>query len=125
MIEYTVKVNKIGETFWKLNGKRHREDGPAIEFADGRKSWYINGELHRQDGPAIEFVDGDKRWYIDGKRHREDGPAIEYADGEEQWYLNGVKLTKEQHKIKTSIVKDHTIKEISEILGYNVRIVKE
>ena len=22
----------------------HREDGPAIEWVDGRKSWYLNGE---------------------------------------------------------------------------------
>jgi hypothetical protein len=27
---------------WWLNGKRHREDGPAIEYADGTKYWYIN-----------------------------------------------------------------------------------
>ena len=25
---------------WYINGKRHREKGPAIEYADGRKSWY-------------------------------------------------------------------------------------
>jgi len=27
-----------------LNGKLHREDGPAIEFANGDKSWYLNGD---------------------------------------------------------------------------------
>ena len=26
-----------------LDGKFHREDGPAIEWNDGTKSWYING----------------------------------------------------------------------------------
>lgn len=35
-------------------GERHREDGPAVEYADGSKYWYQNGELHREDGPAIE-----------------------------------------------------------------------
>ena len=28
-----------------INGKRHREDGPALEFADGTKEWYLNGKL--------------------------------------------------------------------------------
>ncbi|MDP2696082.1 MAG: hypothetical protein Q8O87_02405, partial [bacterium] len=29
---------------WRLDGKLHREDGPALEFANGTKSWYINGK---------------------------------------------------------------------------------
>ena len=56
MIEYAVRVNDGGTKEWFLNGKRHREDGPAVEYANGYKSWYINGELHREDGPAIESV---------------------------------------------------------------------
>ena len=27
----------------QLNGKLHREDGPAVEWANGRKHWYLNG----------------------------------------------------------------------------------
>ena len=42
MIEYTVKVYESGSKFWSLNGKLHREDGPAVEYADGGKSWYLN-----------------------------------------------------------------------------------
>ena len=42
MIEYTVKVYESGSKFWFLNGKLHREDGPAVEYADGGKSWYLN-----------------------------------------------------------------------------------
>jgi hypothetical protein len=34
-----------GNKYWLLNGKRHREDGPAVEWADGDKEWCINGEL--------------------------------------------------------------------------------
>lgn len=48
-------------------GQLHREDGPAIEWADGIKEWYLNGKLHRTDGPAIEWADGTKHWYIDGQ----------------------------------------------------------
>lgn len=28
-------------------GELHREDGPAVEEADGTKKWYLNGQLHR------------------------------------------------------------------------------
>jgi hypothetical protein len=52
--------------------------------------------LHREDGPAIEDADGHKEWWMDGNLHREDGPAVEYADGDKCWYLNGVELTEEQ-----------------------------
>ena len=51
---------------WYKNGVRHREDGPAIEYADGRKQWYLNGLLHREDGPAFEWADGEKQWYLNG-----------------------------------------------------------
>ena len=38
-------IDAIGTKVWKLaNGKRHREDGPAIEYSGGTKSWYLNGE---------------------------------------------------------------------------------
>ena len=40
-----VKVNLHGTKEWYLNGKLHREDGPAIEYADGGKEWYLNGKL--------------------------------------------------------------------------------
>ena len=44
MKEYTVKVHTNGTKFWHLNGKLHREDGPAIECADGTKFWHLNGK---------------------------------------------------------------------------------
>jgi hypothetical protein len=31
------------DTFWYLDGKIHRTDGPAIEWPDGDKSWFLNG----------------------------------------------------------------------------------
>ena len=63
-----VKVDPGGNKRWYLNGKLHREDGPAFEGADGTKHWYLNGKLHREDGPAIEYADGDKCWYLNGKQ---------------------------------------------------------
>ena len=79
MIEYTVKV-----------------------YSDGYKAWYLNGKRHREDGPALEDSDGDKAWYLNNKLHREDGPAVEYSKGYKEWYLNDKELTEQQHKAATS-----------------------
>jgi hypothetical protein len=68
MIEYIVKVYPSGTKSWFLNGKLHREDGPAIEGSGGAKFWYLNDKFHREDGPAIEYYNGDKSWYLDGKK---------------------------------------------------------
>ena len=83
------KFGADGTKHWYLNGKHHRVDGPAAEYADGTKFWWLNEKLHREDGPAVEFADGTKDWYLNGDRHREDGPSIEDADGTKEWYLNG------------------------------------
>ena len=32
-----------GTKYWSLNGKYHREDGPAIERSNGTKEWCLNG----------------------------------------------------------------------------------
>ena len=60
---------------------------------NGNKYWWLNGKLHREDGPAVEYADDHKRWYLNGERHREDGPAVEDADGTKEWYLNGIEYS--------------------------------
>ena len=88
MSEY--KTNSNGTKEWyNLNDQYHREDGPAIEGANGDKAWYINGQLHREDGHSYELSDASKAWYINGQRHREDGPAFENANGTKEWWVNG------------------------------------
>jgi endo-1,4-beta-mannosidase len=124
MIEYTVKVYDDGTKFWYLNGKRHREDGPATEWASGNKAWYLNGKLHREDGPAIEDANGYKAWFLNGNLHREDGPAIEDANGGKEWYLNGEEVTEEEHKRLTSKVVEMTMEEINKALGKQVKVVQ-
>ena len=124
MIEYTVKVEDNGDRYWYLNGKLHREDGPAVEYANGDLEWYLNGKLHREDGPAVEYVSGTLHWYLNGRRHREDGPAIEFAGGTRYWFLNGVKYTEEEFNKKTLKVKELTVAEIEALLGYSVKVVK-
>ena len=65
-------------------------------YDNGNKYWYLNGKLHRTDGPAIEYANGDKHWYLNGKCHRTDGPAVEYADGNKYWYINGKEYSEEE-----------------------------
>jgi hypothetical protein len=101
MIEYTVKVDDNGSSCWYLNGKLHREDGPACEYYNGTRWWYFNGNLHREDGPAIE-----------------------YADGTRHWYLNDVEYTEEDFNKKTAKVKELTVAEIESLLGYQIKVVK-
>ena len=83
------KTYPDGTQAWYLNGKRHREDGPAIIYPNGYKEWWLNDNLHREDGPAVIDSDGTQEWWLYGKRHREDGPAIIYPNGTQYWYLNG------------------------------------
>ena len=101
MIEYTVKV-----------------------YTNGTKLWFLNGKLHREDGPAVEWADGTKKWYLNGEYHREDGPAVEWADGTKFWYLNGKYLTQEEHQSATNPAKELTVAEIEKLLGHKVKIVK-
>jgi len=64
-----------------------------VECNNGNKYWYLNGKLHRENGPAIEHKNGNKYWYLNGELHREDGPAIECSNGTKYWYKNGVNYT--------------------------------
>ena len=67
MKEYKVKVYSDRTEWFNLEGKLHREDGPAVECSNGYKSYYINGKYHREDGPAVEWANGTKYYYINGK----------------------------------------------------------
>ena len=47
-IEYKVVVKNDGSQAWYLNGKLHREDGPAIIHANGSQFWCLNGKELRE-----------------------------------------------------------------------------
>jgi len=48
---YEYIVDEYGNKSWYINGNKHREDGPAIEWADGSKYWYINGNYYGDKEP--------------------------------------------------------------------------
>ena len=89
------EIDTYGHKYWFLNGKLHREDGPAAEYNTGNKEWYINDILHREDGPAIDCKDGTKFWFVHGVPHRLDGPAIIWADGVKEWCVNDIEIKEE------------------------------
>ena len=125
MKTYIVNVDDCGSKFWYLNGKLHREDGPAIEYPDGSKFWYLNGKRHRVDGPAIEDADGSKEWYLNGKRHRVDGPAMEWTDGTKRWFLDGVEYTEaDWRKQLQKKVKAPCVGKIVEVDGVKYKLVE-
>ena len=70
-------------------------------YPNGNKRWYLDGKRHREDGPACTCPDGYKTWWLDGERHRTDGPALEYPNGTKQWWLNGKELTEAEHASAT------------------------
>lgn len=50
------------------------------ENQDGTKYWTLDGgiEFHREDGPAIEYANGDKCWYYQGEPYS-------YIKNNEEW----------------------------------------
>ena len=75
---------------WYKDGKRHRDDGPALIFTKVHEIWYKDGKRHRENGPAIIRFDRSEEWYQNDVLHREDGPAIIETNGNQEWWLNGV-----------------------------------
>jgi len=53
-----------GTKMFYEHGSLHRAAGePAVVFTTGTRKWYVRGLLHREDGPAIEYASGKKMWY--------------------------------------------------------------
>ena len=40
----------------------------ALKWGAGDKVWYLNGKYHREDGPAVEYASGYKEWWLMGNR---------------------------------------------------------
>jgi hypothetical protein len=93
-------------------------------YTNGDKYWYLNGKLHREEGPAMEWANGDDFWYLNGKLHREDGPAVAHSDGYKAWYLNDEPLTEEEFNERMTPTVEMTMAQINEALGKNVKVVK-
>ena len=80
MIEVELEINAFGTKRYYIKGTGiyHREDGAAVEYANGDKSWYQYGKYHRLDGPAVECTNGYREFWINNK-HIENVRSIEEA----------------------------------------------
>ena len=94
----------INREEYRINGKSHRNDGPACisYYENGNikyQIYYLNGQRHCEGGHAsIRYYENGnieyQIYYLNGKYHRNDGPAyIEYYENgnikNELYYLNG------------------------------------
>ncbi len=99
-----------GTQIWYQHGERHRDNGPALIWPDGMQEWWQHGEIHRDDGPAIITPMGGQFWYQHGEWHRDDGPAVVRANGTQEWYWHGKQVTKEEHaELRNNAVRDEPI----------------
>ncbi len=63
-LRYRIEVDANGtRRYYNRAGQLHRENGPAVEYANGDKFWYQNDQCHR--------TDGSKSWYINGEHMSE------------------------------------------------------
>ena len=69
--EHIIRVYDNGDKHWYLNGKRHREDGPACEYAGGSKFWYLDGiKLTEEEFNSRQSNCSGKIVEIDGKKYK-------------------------------------------------------
>ena len=66
---YQVEVFEDGTTYWTVNRKFHREDGPAVKWANGSEKYYLNDKLHREDGPAVKLANGTEEYWLNNKKY--------------------------------------------------------
>ena len=60
-------MNGFTTEYHLLDGKFHRENGPAV-ITEDNKEWYVNGVHHRADGPArMNSKTRQCYYYTDGK----------------------------------------------------------
>ena len=69
MIEYEVLAYEYGSKYWRNSkGQLHREgDKPAYIHRNGYKEYRINGKLHRESGPAVILLDGTVQYWLEGE----------------------------------------------------------
>jgi hypothetical protein len=58
------EVNTNDDVYYYLNDKRHRTNGPAIEYNNGDKCWYVYGDRHNDKGPATIHKTGWTFWFL-------------------------------------------------------------
>ena len=71
----------------------------AVDRYGTRRYYNSAGQLHRDEGPAVIWANGTKEWYQNSLRHRTDGPAVDWGDGYHEWWLQGVRYTESDYRV--------------------------
>ena len=95
----------------------------TVRVYEDRTEWLVNGKRHREGAPAVEWQVGIRFWYLDGKRHRIDGPAVEWANGYKEWWIDGIELTEGEFYRRTN--PPPCVGKVVEIEGRKYRLVAE
>jgi len=64
-------MKPIKVKYWWVYIVDHPNFTGCLIDRDNDKSWYQNGNRHREDGPAIEYANGDKEWWFNHKHYNE------------------------------------------------------
>ena len=52
-----IYISHRGYKFYRLNGYRHRLDGPAIEYNSGSKEWWVDGkEITEEQSKILNYI---------------------------------------------------------------------
>ena len=57
LLKTEIVIDEHGTEYYYINGKLHREDGPAIIYNNGHKEWWINGHRVSESGTALHRLD--------------------------------------------------------------------
>ena len=81
-------MNDASNIFQLYMESVEQEEPHMVTLASGTKEWKLNGKRHRLNGPAVVNING-QSWWKFGQLHREDGPAVSGDIYTDMWYLNG------------------------------------
>ena len=98
-------MNIIKLTHSELNNLSVKELN-GIYITEKGTFYYVNGKPHREDGPAFEYTTGVKQWYYNNLWHRLDGPALILANGYTSYYIYGVPYSKEEYEVEAYLIKN-------------------
>jgi len=48
-------IDGVGTDFWFKNNQLHREDGPAVIYADAATQWYLEGDEYSKETHKLEM----------------------------------------------------------------------
>lgn len=64
-------IDQLGVKKHFVDGRLHCDDGPAL-ISSAVSTWYQHGKRHREDGPAYEWDDGRVQWWLNDMEYRFD-----------------------------------------------------